>query len=79
MVVSRETVAALLIPIGADTSTKGPYANLGYVGPMFDDGTFEYIPAKEREYSARGACCASLECCVVTLEAQATSLVARAL
>lgn len=38
---SDEKVTALLVHVGADTS------NLGYVGPLFDDGTFEYLPMLE--------------------------------
>jgi len=36
---------AILIPIGADTG------NLGYVGPIFKEGSFEYLPMKEERPS----------------------------
>jgi hypothetical protein len=38
-----ETANALLVPVAADTS------NLGYVGPIFKDKSFEYLPIEEEK------------------------------
>lgn len=40
----NKKIAAVLVHVGADTS------NLGYVGPIFKDDTFEYLPMLE-EYT----------------------------